>query len=98
MQTPELTEKLRTQSALLERYSVSSLAVFGSVARGDAGPDSDIDMLVTFKPDAAIGIFKFLELRDALSGLLGHPVDLAVRDSLHPALAARIVAEAVDVA
>jgi uncharacterized protein len=53
-----------------------------------------VDILVEFDPDARIGLFEFVGLKNALSGLLGVPVDLATPDALHPALKEDILREA----
>ena len=77
------------------RYSVSRIGLFGSVARGDAGSDSDIDILVDFEPDAHIGLFEFARLQNRLSEVLGRPVDLVMADALHDALRDGILEETV---
>ena len=57
MDTEKVIEILRENRRLLAQFHVCSLSVFGSVVRGEAGPDSDIDILVEFEPDAHIGLF-----------------------------------------
>jgi uncharacterized protein len=79
----------------LRDMGAARLSVFGSVARNEAGDDSDVDILVEFTPGARIGMFEFLALQETLSGLLGHDVDLATPASLHPRLRAAILREAV---
>lgn len=59
---------------LVRAHGGRSVAVFGSVARGDAGPDSDVDFLVEFRPDSSL--FDLLHLTDALGDLLDRPVDV----------------------
>lgn len=98
MNPNEVMEMLRRNPTLLDKFSVRSLSVFGSVVRGEAGPGSDVDILVEFEPDADIGLFEFVELKDCLSDLLGAPVDLATPDALHPAMRDRILREARRVA
>lgn len=75
-------------------YGVESLAVFGSAVRGEARPDSDIDLLVRFRGDPP-GLFGFLRLERRLSEILGRPVDLVMETALKPALRPRILAEAI---
>jgi len=59
---------------VLDPYGVKRIALFGSVARGEETPESDIDILVTFgKP---IGLFKWVELEEELAQRLGRKVDL----------------------
>jgi len=83
---------------LRERYAVKDLAVFGSVARGEARPGSDIDVLVAFEPGKAGGYFKFFALQQDLEALLGLKVDLVTPDALRKQLRGRILAEAVHAA
>ena len=78
---------------LCEDYSVRSLEIFGSFVRGDASPDSDLDLLVEF--DETPTLFRFVRLENELSQLLGIKVDLVMKDSLKPVLGARILAEAI---
>jgi predicted nucleotidyltransferase len=63
------------------RHHIQRLALFGSILRDDFGPDSDIDVLVTFEPDETPG-FGFIDVQDELSEILGHPVDLHTPASL----------------
>lgn len=76
------------------RYGVRRLAVFGSRARGAAGPDSDVDVLVEFEKDSRVGL-RFITLQDELTALLGRPVDLCTRGFLSPHFRERVVLEAV---
>lgn len=80
---------------LRERYGVRSLAVFGSRVRGEAGPESDLDVLVDF--EALPDLITFAALQQELEDLLGVKVDLVLRDSLKPRLRPRILREAVAV-
>ena len=64
------------------RYSVIELAVFGSSLRTDMRPDSDVDILVSFKADAEISLFDIMDLEHELQMLFGRPVDLVERASL----------------
>lgn len=95
MEKNEIIETLRANRALLEKFHVRSLAVFGSIVRGEAGPDSDVDILVEFDPGAKVGLFAFARLQRCLQDLLGRQVDLATPKALHKALKQRILEEAV---
>jgi predicted nucleotidyltransferase len=80
-------------SAVCRRRHVKSLALFGSVLRDDFRPDSDVDVLVEFQPDRAVG-FEIFDIEDELSRLLGcRKVDLVNRKYLNPRLRDRILAE-----
>ena len=94
----QIIEIIQANQELLQKFFVRSVAVFGSVVRGDAGPDSDVDILVEFEPGAEIGLFEFVQLKNTLSDLLGTGVDLVTPDALHPALKDRILSEARRVA
>jgi predicted nucleotidyltransferase len=63
-------------AGLCRRWRVAELAVFGSVARGASRPDSDIDLLVTFQPDAPWSTLDLVDLREQLAALFHRPVDL----------------------
>ena len=58
--------------------------LFGSVARGDAGPDSDIDILIEIAPDAPVGLFEYVGITHSLSDLFSARVDVANRNRLKP--------------
>jgi uncharacterized protein len=93
MTREQVLTRLREHRAELERMDVASLAVFGSVARDEAGPDSDVDVLVEFA--RPVGIFRFLELKEYLEAILGQPVDLATRGALKRQFRDAILSEAV---
>jgi predicted nucleotidyltransferase len=59
---------------IASRHRVVSVSVFGSVARGDDGPGSDIDFLIDFQPGATL--LDLMHLEDDLQALLGCPVDV----------------------
>ncbi len=80
----------------LSALGVESLMVFGSVARHEERPDSDIDMLVEFSRPT--GLFGLIRLRLFLEELLGRPVDLGTPDSLRQGIRETALAEAVRVA
>ena len=74
----DLIDQNRDQiEALCRRRSVLSLALFGSAARGELRPDSDVDLLIEFKPDAQVGLFELEAIRAEFESLFGRPVDLA---------------------
>jgi len=61
------------------RWSIREVAFFGSVLRDDFSPQSDVDVLVTFSPDADWGLFDHATMQQELSELLGREVDLLTR-------------------
>ncbi|HEY4362746.1 MAG TPA: nucleotidyltransferase family protein [Bryobacteraceae bacterium] len=68
---------------LCRRYRVQEMAVFGSAARGEMHPDSDIDVMVEFQPDASAG-WEFFQLEEDLARLFRRKVDLGTKGSLKP--------------
>ena len=90
---PHILRPLSAHRADLESLNVASLSVFGSVARGDEGATSDVDILVRFSEP--VGMFEFLDVKAYLENLLGVSVDLVTEDALKPQLRERILAEAV---
>jgi uncharacterized protein len=78
---------------LRERYGVASLALFGSYLRGEQRPDSDLDVLVTFRE--VPGLLRFIDLENHLSDLLGVKVDLVPEESLKPRIGQRVREEAL---
>lgn len=89
----DVLEILASHRKDLRERGVSSLAVFGSVARGDAGAESDVDLLVEF--DRPVGLFSFVRLQRYLEDLLGRSVDLVTPDALREPLKDQILREAV---
>ena len=88
----ELQDVLRQQLPLLEeRYGVAWLGLFGSYVRCQAGPESDLDLLVRFHRTP--GLIRFIELENHLSDLLGVRVDLVMPEALKPAVGQRVLAE-----
>lgn len=79
---------------LCRRYCVRELSLFGSAARGEARPDSDIDMLVEFSPDAEIDLVDYAGLMLELAHLLGRKVDLVSKNGLKPLIRATVLKEA----
>lgn len=79
------------RSELARDFGVTEIGVFGSCVRGEASPDSDIDILVEF--DQPSGFFRFLELEEHLGNLLGARVDLVTRSALKPRIGRHILRE-----
>ena len=79
----------------LGRFGVRSIAVFGSAARDEHSPKSDVDILVEFDPARRIGLLAFIRLRQRLEEMIGVRFDLATKKALKPQLRDRILREAV---
>ena len=89
--------KLRAHAPTLKSRGMTGLWVFGSAARGDARPDSDVDLLAEFAPDASLSLVGLASLRAELSELLGTTADLVERSALRPAVRATVEHDAVRV-
>ncbi len=75
-------------------HAVRELAVFGSAVRDDFRSDSDIDVLIDLAPDARIGLVALQKMRDELSRIFGHPVDLLTRNGLNRHIRDQILRDA----
>ena len=82
MNRQEIIAKLRESETALHARGVSHPALFGSRARGDNRPDSDIDIMVEFDPSANVTVFNYEGLKDYISSLFDGPVDVVNRDGL----------------
>jgi len=69
-------------AAFCRRWRVVELALFGSALRDDFGPDSDVDLLVRFAPDARVGLLEHVAMEEELSALFGRKVDLVSRRAI----------------
>ena len=100
MTIPDRTTILRVLGAaypeLQRRFGLRSMSVFGSVARGDMGADSDVDILVEF--EGRVGLFELADLRCALRAIVGREVDVGTVASLRPRARDAALAEALRVA
>lgn len=83
----------QNQAELTEQFGVKTLSLFGSVARDEATPASDVDLLVEF--NRPVGYFGLFALQDYLEQLLGCPVDLGTPESLKPTLRERVQGELI---
>jgi uncharacterized protein len=84
MNTPEIISKLRENEAALRAQGVRHAALFGSRARGDNRPDSDIDILIEIAPDAPVGLFEYVAITQYLADLFPVRVEVADRNTLKP--------------
>ena len=80
------------RSELAVRFTVQRIGVFGSYARGNAGPESDVDILVDLKEPT---FDNYMDLKFYLEEILDHPVDLVIHDAIKPRLKPIIEQEVV---
>ena len=88
-------DTLRAHETDLRRLGAAHAAVFGSVARGDAGAESDIDVLVDLDEDRSMGIFEYARLKLYIGELFDGPSDVVNRRTLKPLLKANILHDAI---
>jgi hypothetical protein len=79
---PRLLVDRERLAAFCEKWKVAQLALFGSVLREDFGPESDVDVLVSFRPDAGWTLFDMVYMRDELQSIFGREVHLVSRQGL----------------
>jgi uncharacterized protein len=95
MKRDEIIEKLKEREADLRAQGVAHAALFGSVARGDDRPDSDIDILVDLDPAIVVTVFDYAGVKDFIAGMFERPVDVVSRESLKPRVRPRAIADAI---
>ena len=89
-------EALRRREPELRARGLTRLALFGSTARGDMTPESDVDLLIEIDAARRFGLFAFLDLKNDLAGMLGRPDDLAFADAMRPRLRAAVLRDALE--
>ncbi|MGE3275067.1 MAG: nucleotidyltransferase family protein [Vicinamibacterales bacterium] len=92
----QAVERLAACVGEVRALGVARLALFGSVLRGEAGADSDVDLLVQFTPGGK-SYARFFALSELLEARLGRRVELVTPEALSPFIGPRILAEAQDV-
>jgi hypothetical protein len=96
MTREETIRRLHEHETELKRLGVEHLYLFGSVARGEAREDSDVDLFFDH-PEGSIGLFQLIDIREAAARALGRSADITTRRSLHPLLKQGIEASALQV-
>lgn len=96
MNREDVSSLLAGHQAELKRMGVKSLALFGSVVRGEARPDSDVDFVVVFEGKATFD--GYLRIKQFLEMLLNRRVDLVTQSAIKPRIRPQIEKEAINVA
>jgi predicted nucleotidyltransferase len=95
MNRQEILAKLRENETALRSRGVSHAALFGSRARGDSRPDSDIDIMIEVDSSAGIGVYEYVALKDYIAELFDGPVDVVSREGLKPYVRPAATADAI---
>jgi predicted nucleotidyltransferase len=93
---PDALRSLKDHEPELRRRGVTHAAVFGSVARGEQGASSDVDILVELDENGRLDLFDYVNIKLFIGDLLGGRVDVANRKTLKRLLRHQITSEAVD--
>jgi uncharacterized protein len=95
MNAQDVLATLRRNESALRARGVRHAALFGSIARGDHRPDSDIDIMIEVDPDAHITVFDYVGLKEYIAGLFETPVDVVSHDGLKPYVRPAATADAI---
>ena len=82
MATPKVDVPMDKVAAFCRKWKITEMALFGSVLRDDFGPDSDVDVLATFAPDAPWSLWDWPDMMDELRAIFGREIDLLEKDAL----------------
>ena len=93
----EVIERLRALEPEIRAFHATGLYLFGSAARDELGPDSDVDLFVDYDVNGAFSFVELLDLPQFLGDRLGRKVELCTRAGLHPKLKERIERSAIKV-
>lgn len=84
MNSQEILARLRENEPVLRARGVSHAALFGSRARGDNRPDSDTDIMIEIDPDAPVGVYEYVRIKEYIASLFDGRVDVVDREGLKP--------------
>lgn len=93
MEKEQVIQILQKNQEVIRSYGVSRLAIFGSVARGNALPGSDVDLIVEF--DHPVGLFGLISLQLQLESMLGSHVDVGTVDCLKSSIRKNVLEECI---
>lgn len=95
MDKRDIIARLKENEATLRAQGVAHAALFGSVARGDHRPDSDIDIMIELDPTARVTMFDYIDIKEYIEGLFQGQVDVVNRDGLKPFVRPRAASDAI---
>lgn len=90
MTKEDVVSALRVEADAVKAFGATALYLFGSTARNTAGPGSDVDIFIDYDESGTFSLIELVAIKQKLEERLGRRVDLTTRDSLDPALRARI--------
>lgn len=95
MNSRDVIAVLRQNADSLRARGVCHAALFGSLARGEAGPESDIDIMIEIDPKAGLDVFEYAGIKMYIEGLFNTPVDVVDRDALKPSIRVPATSDAI---
>jgi uncharacterized protein len=97
MKKVDTIDKLKRHADDIRRMGATSLFLFGSVPRGDAHSESDVDLFIDYDPSSKFNAFDLVGIKQFLENVLEVEIDLTTRDGLHPKLRGEIERSAIRV-
>ncbi len=96
MTRAEILDVLRRSEPELRAKGVRHAGLFGSAARGEAGPDSDIDIMIDLDPDLRLSVYDYVGIKLFIEDMFEGPVDVVDRNALKPYVKPRALADLID--
>jgi uncharacterized protein len=95
MDRQDIIARLRENEAALRARGVAHAALFGSRARDDARPDSDTDIMIEIDPEAPVGVYEYVRIKEYIANLFDGQVDVVDREGLKPYVRPAVTSEAI---
>ena len=95
MDNQDVIAVLQKNADALRARGIRHAALFGSVARGEARPDSDIDIMIELDPQAKVDVFQYAGIKMYIEGLFDTPVDVVDSEALKPYIRAPAASDAI---
>ncbi|RAI32321.1 nucleotidyltransferase family protein [Rhodoplanes serenus] len=95
MNRQDVIDILRRNQDALRARGVLHAALFGSLARGDEHPGSDIDIVIDLAPDLAIDVYQYVGLKNYIEDLFPSPVDVVDRDTIKPLIRNSVIKDSI---